>query len=210
MFSKLSENELDALKEVSNVGAGHAVTALHQMTQRTIMLEVPQVRLVPFSKVSDALGGPEEEVLGLFIRVFGDSRGNMLAVMPRKAADHLIQILFNGKEGRRALGEMEISALKEVGNIIGSAYLSAVSGILNISLIPSIPAFSMDMAQAVVDLLLIELAEVSNEALVIQTEFRSRDGRFQGHLFLLPDPGSIDTMLQGIRAAISDGGPGGA
>ncbi len=199
MFYQIEEKDLDALKEVSNIGAGHAVTALHQMTKRTITLEVPCVDLVPFARVVNALGGPEEEVLGLFFRVFGASRGNMLVVMPRQSAERLLTILFNGDGPKKPLGEMEISALKEVGNILTSSYLNAVGGLLSLPLIPSIPAFSMDMAQAVVDLLLIELAEVTHQALVIQTDFTTRDKSFSGHFFLLPDPKSIETILKAIR-----------
>lgn len=199
MFNEIQAADLDALREISNIGAGHAVTALHQMTNRVISLEVPRVKLTPFSEVSDNLGGPEEEVLGLFFRIFGKSRGNMLVVMPRASVERLLDILFNGEGSRRALGEIEISALKEVGNILVSSYLNAIGRLLDIPLLPSIPAFSMDMAQAVVDLLLIELAEVTQEALVIQTEFNSRDRSFDGHLFLLPDPNSISTILEAVR-----------
>lgn len=201
MFREMKESDLDSLREISNIGAGHAVTALHQMTHRTILLQVPQVRLLPFSQVVEALGGPEEEVVGLFFRVYGGSRGNMLVVIPRPCADRLVQLLFGESGPRRALGEMEISALKEVGNILSSAYLGAVGSLLKLSLIPSIPAFSTDMAQAVVDLLLIELAEVSHQALVIQTEFGTREGDFKGHFFLLPDPASIGTLLEALQAS---------
>jgi chemotaxis protein CheC len=74
-----------------------------------------------------------------------------------------------------------------------------VGALLNISLIPSIPAFSLDMAQAVIDLLLIELAEVTHHALVIQTDFSTRDRGFAGHFCLLPDPGSIDIFLKALE-----------
>ncbi len=199
MFPHIEAKDLDALKEISNVGAGHAVTALHQMTKRVITLEVPAVHLVPFSEVVGALGGAEAEVVGLFFRIYGGSRGNMLVVMPRASAERLLTILFNGNGPKRPLGEMEISALKEVGNILTSSYLGAVGGLLGLSLIPSIPAFSMDMAQAVVDLLLIELAEVTHQALVLQTDFTTRDKSFAGHFCLLPDPRSIETILKAIE-----------
>lgn len=198
MFHQIGAEDLDALKEVSNIGAGHAVTALHQMTHRIITLEVPSVRLLPFSQVAENLGGLEEEVVGLFFRVFGGSRGNILVVMPRGSAEHLLALLFDAKTPKRALGEMEISALKEVGNILTSAYLNAVGTLLDIPLIPSIPAFSVDMAEAVVDLLLIELAEVTHQALVIQTDFATRDKTFTGHFCLLPDPHSIETIIGGL------------
>ncbi len=197
-FHPIEDRELDALREISNIGAGHAVTALHQMTRRVITLEVPAVNLVPFSEVAHRLGGLEEEVVGLFFRVYGGSRGNMLVVMSRTSAEHLLTVLFDGNGPKRPLGDMEISALKEVGNILTSSYLTAIGSLLKIPLIPSIPAFSMDMAQAVVDLLLIELAEVTHQALVIQTDFATRDKTFTGHFCLLPDPGSIETILTAI------------
>jgi chemotaxis protein CheC len=199
MFKQMTDEDLDALKEISNIGAGNAVTALHQMTRRVVTIEVPSVNVLPFSSVVETLGGPEEEVLGLFFRIYGGSRGNMLLVLPRSSAEGLLALLFNRSTPRRALGEMEISALKEVGNILTSSYLTAVSALLNIALIPSIPAFAMDMAQAVVDLLLIELAEVTDQALVIQTDFASRDHSFSGHFFFLPDPRSIETLLAAIE-----------
>jgi chemotaxis protein CheC len=200
MFSHLTERELDSLREISNIGAGHAVTALHQMTQKVITLEVPRVSLLPFSRVVDSLGGPEEEVMGLFFRIFGGTRGNMLVVMPRPSVERLLALVCNGQGVKKPLGDMEISALKEIGNILTSAYLSAVGTILKIPLIPSIPSFSMDMAQAVMDLLLIELAEVTHKALVIETDFQTRDGYFKGHFFLLPDPQSIGALIRAIRA----------
>ncbi len=200
MFDEIGERDLDALREISTIGAGHAVTALHQMTNRVITIEVPSVKLTPLSHVVDSLGGPEEEVLGLFFRVFGATRGNMLVVMPRLSAEYLLTILFNGNGPKKPLGDMEISALKEVGNILTSSYLNAIGRLLNIPLVPSIPAFSIDMAQAVVDLLLIELSEVTHQALVIQTDFTSRNHAFAGHFFLLPDPKSIATILKAVRA----------
>lgn len=196
MFFKLNENDLDSLREISNIGAGNAITALHQMTNRIIMLEVPKVSLIPFKNVVQRLGGPEEEVVGLFLRVYGDARGNMLIAMPKKSAEQLVKILFPEKD--LAFGEMQISALKEVGNILTSTYLNAMGSIIHKLLIPSIPSFSIDMAQAIVDLLLIEIAEVSNEALVIETYFKSRDDSFNGHFFLLPDPQSIKIILDAL------------
>jgi len=198
MFSRLNEGQFDALREVSNIGAGHAVTALNQMTQKVVMLEVPEVTLVPFKEVVSRLGGPEEEVVGLFFRVFGEARGNMLIAMPRRSAAQLVKLILGSEPSD--FGNMEISALKEIGNILSSSYLNAMGSMLKRTFIPSIPSFSLDMAQAVVDLLLIELAEVTNEALVIETFFISRDHSFDGHFFLLPNPTSIDFLLEAIGA----------
>ncbi len=196
MFPNLSEKELDALREISNVGAGNAATALYQMTNRVITLEVPGVQFLPFQDVAGALGGEEQEVTGLLFHIYGYTRGNVLMVFDRASTDALLHVMLGEKT--HPLDELGISALKEVGNILCSAYLNAISQILGVPLIPSIPGFSMDMAQAVVDLLLIELSEVTHHALVIQTDFCSRDQLFKGHFFLMPDPGSTQALVEAI------------
>lgn len=198
----IDEKRLDALREISNIGAGNAMTALHQMTNRIISLEVPDVMILPFREVADTMGGIEEEVMGLFFKVYGAYRGNLLIVLPRTSMEKLLSILFNSQRKEGHLGEMEISCLKEVGNILCGAYLNAIGSILKISLIPSIPAFSLDMALAVIDSLLIEISCSSDNALVIQTDFHTRDGELSGHFFLLPDPPSLNHLIMAVESVL--------
>jgi chemotaxis protein CheC len=193
---RLSEKQLDLLKEVSNIGSGHAATALSQLLHRKIMLEVPRVQILPIADVPDVVGGPEQLVAGLFFRIYGQAKGNILIIFPRESALTLIHDLLKKKsDAHPVFLEMEASALKEVGNILAGAYLNAISQLMQMVLIPSVPGLAFDMAGAVLDSVLIELGQDGETALLVETEFIS-DSKITGHFFLLPDPESMRLLLE--------------
>ncbi|OGF64979.1 MAG: CheY-P-specific phosphatase CheC [Candidatus Fischerbacteria bacterium RBG_13_37_8] len=200
-FEKLSEKQVDVLKEIANIGAGHATTALFQMIGHRIDLQVPRVTVLPLSAVPDALGGPEKLVIGLFLKIYGDATGNILIMFPVESASLLLKMLLGDSkyDALALLDESEISALKELGNILSASYLNAIARFLNIMLIPSVPGFSCDMAGAVVDYILIELGKVANVALLMETNFTSLQGNMNGHFFLLPDYNSLEIFLRSAK-----------
>jgi chemotaxis protein CheC len=203
-FAKLTEEHLDALREISNVGMGNAATALSQMVSDTVDLHVPSVTLADIADVPDLIGGPEQVVVGITMQIHGDARGNILLVFPEASAHSLVKQLLGRDFCATRFDEMGESTLKEVGNILASSYLGAMGQLLNLMLIPSIPAFAHDMAGAVIDYLLIELSETGDQALMIETEFHGRqpgDDVIGGHFFLLPDPTSLKVLIDAIGAA---------
>lgn len=197
LYNDLTKKQIDALKEVSNIGAGHATTALSQMINKTLQLKVPSVDILSLEKVPEVVGGPEARVVGLYLKVFGDTRGNILLLFPEESAVKLVEILV-GKdiEEDLELNDVETSALKEVGNILTSSYLSSIGKLLDINLIPSVPGISHDMAGAVIDYILIELSQMGDTALLIETQFLESEDQIQGHFFLIPDPSSLKTFVE--------------
>lgn len=203
MFEQLNESQTDALKEISNIGMGHAATALSQLLGETVMLQVPRVTVTEFSVVPDLIGGAEKPVVGIILRILGDVRGSLLLVFPCDSATRLLAGLLGPGGGEGDLSEMDVSTLKEVGNIVASAYLSALGQMLDLSLIPSVPAMACDMAGAVIDQVLIELDSSTDLALMIETEFHGggpHQDAVTGHCFVLPDPASLRTVLQAMEA----------
>jgi chemotaxis protein CheC len=199
-YRKLTDEHLDALREVSNIGMGHAATALSQLIGRTVRLQVPKILMSEIKSVPEILGGAEKVVIGIYLQILGDARGNILLIFPRESAQQLLGALLpEGEIEGSSLTEMEASTLKEVGNILASAYLSALGSLVGMVLIPSIPMLSFDMAGAVVDYVLIELGEVGDLALVVETEFYGEDHRISGHLFIFPDPQSLSVILKAIE-----------
>lgn len=200
-YKQLTEEHLDALREISNVGMGHAATALSQMVGQTIHLHVPQVTLADIADVPDFLGGPEQVVVGITLQVRGDALGNILLVFPIESAERMVCQLLGRDQGGDVFDEMGISTVKEVGNILASSYLGAMGSLLNLSLLPSIPLLANDMAGAVIDFLLIELSEEGNQALMIETEFHGSgqdDMLIHGHFFLMPDPTSLEVITDAV------------
>ncbi|MDR3563780.1 MAG: chemotaxis protein CheC [Negativicutes bacterium] len=198
-FLKLSPMQLDALKEIGNVGAGNAATALSQIINRKIDMSVPQVSILPLGDVPDVVGGPEVMVAGVYLRVFGPAPGSILFLLPRDSAFYLVDTLMGRNEKTtNTLDDMDESALLEIGNILAGAYLNALSYFTKFTLLPSIPALAMDMAGAILSIILIQLGQMGDHALVIETEFTTENEGVKGHFFLIPDPGSLGTILQAI------------
>lgn len=199
LFCDLDSRQVDALREVGNVGAGHAATALSQLVGRSVKLSVPKVAVVPFPRISTILGGPEAEVAALYMKVYGDTRGNILIVFsPDNLATLAGQMLGKPVSSLHSPSALERSAMLELGNILCSAYLTSISQFLRISLIPSVPSLAIDMVGAVLEAPILEISRVADTALVLQTEFQDTDNSFAGHFFLLPDPQSLDTMLDAL------------
>ncbi|TYO98151.1 chemotaxis protein CheC [Geothermobacter ehrlichii] len=201
-FGRLAERQKDILRELSNIGVGHAATALSQMVGQPVMLEVPDVAVIDLAEVPDFIGGPEQLVAGVVFRLEGEASGHLLLILSEPSADRLLQLLF--ADDRHAIdSDMGSSALMELGNIIASSYLSVLGGMLKLDLRPSVPFMAHDMAGAVVDQVLGELGRHGDLALVLETRFTSSDRQrdVRGHLFLLPDPGTLDVLL---RAAGGD------
>lgn len=196
---KMSVAQLDALREIGNVGAGNSATALSQIINRKIDMNVPEVSVVPLGDVPDLVGGPDAMVVGVFLRVYGEAPGNILFLLPRDSAFYLVDTLMGKSHGdTKILDFMDESALMEVGNILAGAYLNALFNFTKLSLLPSIPALAVDMAGAILSVVLVQLGQMGDHALVIETEFLAEDDDIKGHFFLVPDPGSLEIILSAV------------
>lgn len=196
---KLSPLQLDALREIGNIGAGNAATALSQLIKQKIDMGVPEVSILPLGEVPEMVGGPDVMVAGVYLRVFGPAPGSILFLLPRESAYYLVDMLMGRGHGEtQLLNAMDESALMEIGNILAGAYLNALSHLTKLTLLPSIPALAIDMAGAILSVILCQLGQVGDHALVIETEFTTDNDGVKGHFFLIPDPGSLTIILAAI------------
>jgi len=197
---KLSPVQLDALREIGNVGAGNAATALSQVIRRKIDMTVPRVSILPLTDVPDAIGGPEAMVAGVYLRVFGPAPGSILFLLPRESAFYMVDMLMGRNKGdTQFLNDMDESALMEIGNILAGAYLNSLACFTHLTLLPSIPALALDMAGAILSVILIQLGQMGDHALVIETQFTSENEEMTGgQFFLIPDFASLSTILMAI------------
>ena len=197
LLDQMPDVQRDALKEVSNIGVGHAATALSKMIGRRIELFVPRVLVTPLADVPACLGGAETLMAGIFLRILGDARGSIMLLFPQASASRLCGIL-TGREQAPLENQEAVSALKEVGNILASAYLNALGDLIGKKLLPSVPCFAYDMAGALVDTLLVEVGRKSDLALMVETEFGGEidsDTSIRGHFFLIPDPETYEAFF---------------
>lgn len=197
-LENLNLSELDALREVGNIGAGNAATALSQILGKRVDMSVPRARVLELNQVPEILGGTENLVVGVYLRIFGDIQGNIMFLLPTESAERLVEMLMGGTDEDGVAGEIAQSAIMEVGNIITSSYLNALSSFSGLTIVPSTPALAYDMAGAIMSTILIELSEVSDYALLIETEFMGDGESLDANFFMLPDLDSLYVLLKSI------------
>lgn len=198
-FGDLNTIHLDVLREIGNIGAGNAVTALAKMINKKVDMAVPKVKILGFKEVSNILGGEEIEVIGILLSVSGDLKGNMMFTLDISAARTLVNILLGDDTNKSVeFDEMELSALKEIGNILTASYLSALSTLTNLRILPSVPELAKDMAGAILSVPAIEFGKVGDSVLYIETEFSEGITKVLGDFLLIPDVESYDVLLKAL------------
>ncbi|OFW78317.1 MAG: hypothetical protein A2201_06635 [Alicyclobacillus sp. RIFOXYA1_FULL_53_8] len=193
----LSDWQADVLREVGNIGAGHAAMALSTLLQSEVRMSVTSARICQFDEIPDVIGGAEAVIVAVFLRMSGDLSGNMMFLLSLASAKQLINHLLPGEEAED-FTELEMSALGEVGNILGGSYLNALSLLTSLRLQQSVPAVAIDMAGAVLDIGILMAGEVADSAVLIHTSIWQGTTNIDGHFFLLPDPDSGMPLLQAL------------
>jgi len=197
---KFTDLQKDALKEIGSICAGNAATALSQLFNKKLEMNVPDILFLPLEKVPKIVGGEDELVIGLVIRILGDFPSVILLVFSQEDAKKLASLMSQEyANGKQVITELERSALKEIGVILANAYLGALSVFIHWGLVPCVPEFIEDMAGAMLDYILIELSSVSQYALLIKSEFKESTTRVMGNFFLIPNPEGLKVLLKAIE-----------
>ncbi len=203
-IKSLKAIQLDALREVANIGAGHAATALSQMIGGTIMISVPTINISRLEDVPPQVAAPDEPVAAVLMHMLGDLTGRTLLVFPRVTAIRLAELMLRRPEGSSTdFTEMEQSAIKECGNILSSAYMNALSDFMGLMLLPSPPSLAVDMSTAVLTTAYLQFGSDRDYVFCVESEFMmvDVDERLRGFFLLLPDPASLQAILRAVRVA---------
>jgi len=198
-FANFTDMHLDVFKEIGTIGAGNAISSLSKMLGRKIGMSVPVVNLEEFKNIANFVGGPETLVYGVLVQITGDINGIMIFLVKQETAGTLVSFLMNRPlENEDQLNEIEQSALQEIGNIMASAYLGALSGLIHKKVLPSVPYLSVDMANAVLSVPAIEFGKVADRALFIESVFQADQSEVSGYFILVPDMPSFHTILTSL------------
>jgi len=202
--TELQERQLDALREVANIGAAHAATALSEMIGSTIMISVPRINVARLEDLPPVVSLTEEPVAAVLLHMLGDLSGRTLLVLPCDAGIRLAELMLHRKQGTMSeLGELGQSAIQEAGNILSSAYLNALSDFMGMLLLPSPPTFSVGRSAAVLTSAHLQFGSSEDLVFCVESEFHMKevDERLRGFFLMLPDPASLDAILRAVRVA---------
>lgn len=206
-FERLTSQYLDILKEIGNIGAGNATSALAQMLDTKVDMNVPQVRLLDFKEVGDLMGGADQIMAGIYLAVEGDIDGSIMFLSGVKSAKILVNKMMQQEPEGDSEGftEIELSALQEIGNIITGSYLNSMSMLTNLKMIPSVPYIAVDMAGAILSVPAIEFGMMGDYIMLIETKFFD-DSDLNGYFILLPDMESWKKILKALGVSDVDNG----
>ncbi len=191
---ELSDMQMEAMKEVGNIGAGHAATALSEMLNEPVQIGTPSVEILPFSGLADRVSRHGRIISAVHMHVFGEAPCQIVVLFDEAQARGFTSI-FTGSEpgGGDDFDVLVESTVKEVGNIIGGAYLTALTSLTGITLIASVPSLSVGTAQST----FLELIDVpaDQEVFYVQTGFEKQEPVISGEFILIPGPDSIAPLL---------------
>lgn len=198
----LKARELDALREVASIGAGHAETALSQLTGRKVMINVPELHMARLVEIPEVLHGPADDLAVVYMNVFGDLTGRTLLTFEQQPARSLVDILTGRDPGTtREIGELEGSALKETANILGGSYLNALSEFLGLMLLPSVPVLAVDRPEKIFTPEFLKMTDTVEHVISIENQlYVTREGNeVVGNFILVPDPSAVSVILDALR-----------
>ena len=203
-FDQLTSLEIDTLREIGSIGTGNAATALSQMLGKEVRITMPEVRIMGYNEAIEWIGGPEAVTAGVLVKMSGDVGGIMLSVQKLELINFILEtMLGKGIEDYEELEELQQSALIEVGNIMISAFVTALSGLAGININLTVPAFAVDMQGAILAVPMAEYGGMSDYLMTIGGNFVCNGKEIPSHLLLSPDLRSLDFLLR--KLGVSDG-----
>ena len=196
-YDELNHLELDTLREIGSIGTGNAATALSQMLKR-------QVRIMGYNEAIEWIGGPEEITAGVLVRLSGQISGIMLSVQPIEFVNLVLEsVMDKGITNYEQLSELEHSALIEVGNIMISTFINALSGLADVNIDLTVPAYTVDMQGAILAVPMAEYGGQSDYIMTIGGNFVCDNRQVPCRLLLSPDIRSLNVLLR--KLGVSNG-----
>lgn len=196
----LSPLQEDALRELGSIGAAHTATALAQLIGRRMEISVPVVKIMKLEQIHELMGGEDQPVACISAQLFGGARGTILALLPRRNALALSDALLGQAPGASTeITEVSKSALLELGNMLFGAYLTAISNLLGVMLLASVPTLVIENTGALVDMMRQQAENGQRRMLVVHTYFQNTESTLSGHVLFTPEKSTIDAMLNAVH-----------
>lgn len=203
-YDQLTSLEIDTLREIGSIGTGNAATALSQMLKRQVRITMPEVRIMGYNEAIEWIGGPEEITAGVLVRLSGQISGIMLSVQPIEFVNLVLEsVMDKGITNYEQLSELEHSALIEVGNIMISTFINALSGLADVNIDLTVPAYTVDMQGAILAVPMAEYGGQSDYIMTIGGNFVCDNRQVPCRLLLSPDIRSLNVLLR--KLGVSNG-----
>lgn len=197
LYDEITDMELDALREIGNIGSGNAATALSTLLNMPIDIQVPSVKILDYSEVVEALGGPETMLLGVLLSMSGEVQGMMMFLQEKDFVHMTINTLLGSSfSDFGEIDEMGYSVMQEVANIMASSYVNAVGILTGLNIFTSVPSLTVDMLGAVLSVPAIYYADISDKIIFIEDSFTCDGAPTKSHILMIPDNQSLYGIME--------------
>lgn len=197
--SYLNETQMDALREIGNIGSGNAATALSELLEHPVDLDVPQLNILDYDTVVTKLGGPESLLVGLLLSLEDDMSGMLLFLLQKEFANVVLNDLIGCDVTiEEELDEYSGSAIKEVGNIMAASYINAIASLTDLKIGISVPNLCVDMAGSILSVPTIYYANLSDKILSIESNISNGNDFFGAHILMIPEKDSLEKLLASL------------
>lgn len=193
-YNKLSNFQLDALKEVANIGAGNSATALSMLLQEKIDMTIPNLNLIELNTLLNSY--KDNVVVAILVKVLDEIEGSILYVFSEETALNIVSKLTAKKESY--IDDMGESVLKEIGNIIASSFMNSIADFTNLKATASVPAIANDMLISILSYIFVETGQYEDNILDIEILFKGDGEKIEGHFYFVPSPGSLEKILKAL------------
>lgn len=199
-YDDLNEMQLDALREIGNIGSGNAATALSSMLEKAVNIAVPKISVLDYNAACEQLGGPEQLLVGILFSLSGDITGMMMFLLHKEFAHMVLNSLVGSAfDGYSELNEMDKSTIQEVGNIMAGSYINAISAMTGLTIDLSVPNMSVDMAGALLSVPAIYYANISDKIIMIEDEFgHENEESASSHILLIPEVEGLTKIMESL------------
>ncbi len=200
-YDDIGELALDVIREVGSIGTGNAATAVSELLSAKVRIKLPDVKIAGFNEAVTMLGNPEEPVAAILVQMSGDMDGIMLFLLKMDFINAVLQTMLGKSVSNYSdLDELEISALTEVGNIMISSYVNALSGLAGMEIDLSVPAISINMLGGILSVPMIELGYETDKIMIISGKFILDKHQLDSSLLMLPDIRSLNKLITKLVA----------
>ena len=195
-YDQLNDMQIDVLQEIGNIGAGNAATALSMLLNEKVSISLPKIRLTDFDTAINALGGTEAMTVGVLVNYSGEANGIIMFLLDMEDAKSITNILMQGQGEEDDLSELKLSAIQEIGNILGSSYINSISALTGLSIRISVPYTAIDMAGALMSVPIIEFGAIGDKVMFIEENFFSDTHSLISHIILFAEIDTLKTMME--------------
>ncbi|MCI8581753.1 MAG: chemotaxis protein CheC [Dorea sp.] len=196
-YEEMNALELDILKEIGSIGGGNAATALSSMLSAKVNMTLPRAEILEFNEAIEKMGDPESVVAAIFVEMSGEIEGIMLFILPQEFSDDILfRMLGKTRVELLELEEIDTSVLTEIGNIVISSYVTALSSLTNVEVELSVPQFTVNMLGGILSVPIAMMGQHSDRIMMVTGDFKVDEKSLHSSMLLLPDVKSLNILMK--------------